>query len=121
MTLINYYTTLDKAKNKSLFIQMYGDKLFELYKKQHEQELVNGYSHVQYQAMVYKLAFIYCLNLLFLSLERLSNESYEESEKRQKELYDFSIIQSNMAHKGIDLDLIYNNLLITHIPIDINE
>lgn len=115
--LISYNNTVDHKSNIKAFIALYGNKIFELHKQQDIEERINSYSKIQYEVSVYKMAYNYCLNLFFLSLETLKGETKDEATERVKEEYNFHSIQSNMAHKGIDLDAIYDIIVIHHTPV----
>lgn len=115
---INYNNTVDVYKNNKDFMQVYGDIILDLHKRQDEEEKVIGYSYIQYDVLDYYVALAYCINLFFLVLERVKDETIKESEKRLKKLHKFDIIQTNMAHKGVDLDDIYERIAITYTPIE---
>ncbi|KAF5080372.1 hypothetical protein DSECCO2_120140 [anaerobic digester metagenome] len=116
---IGYTNTLDIAKNSAIFIDLYGDAIFELHRKQYDEEVKNGYSYKQYYVQQYHAAFEYCVNLFFLTLERLDNQTLEESEKAVKLAYSFAAIQENLAHEGIDLDSIFDAIRINYIPVSL--
>lgn len=115
---ISYYNTIGKDSNDSVFIDNYKYILLELHKKQSFEESNNTYSYVQYDILKYHLAYEYCLNLFFLTLEKLSNETILESEARRKTEYNFKLVQEIMAHRGIDIHSIFDNIKIIYAPID---
>jgi hypothetical protein len=114
MIFINYNNTYNRRDNLGTYISLFGDTIFNLHKEQDIEERVNGYSRKQYEALVYRMVYDYCINLRFVVLETISNETIEESEARQKELYRFNEIQTNMAHRGIDIDALYNSIIIPY-------
>lgn len=120
MVFINYNNTVDKISNYKIFLSLYEDKMFELHSIQNDEEYTVGLSNKQFEIVGYNMAYEYCLNLYFLSLETLADETYIEAEIRIKEKYNFRNIQTQMAHIGINLDKIYDAIKINHEPLTHN-
>ena len=118
---INYKNTLDVNGNNIIFMEGHGDNIFNLHKQQDEDEKVNGHSYKQYDVLLHYMALEYCLNLLFLVLEKTEIQTILESEKELKDKYKFDYIQTQLAHKSIDLDRIYNDVFINYTPIEYED
>jgi hypothetical protein len=114
---VNYYTTVDKLKNDKDFMDKHGDLIFLLHKQQIEEEKQLGYSYKQYDVLRYYMALDYCINLWFVILETLSNESITDAKLKAKERFNFKDIQTNLAHKNIDLDEIFNMIEINYTSV----
>lgn len=115
---IDYYATISKDKNDSLFMDNYKEIILSIHKEQEFEEETKTYSYKQYEALKYHIAYEYCLNLFFLTLERLANETIEQSELRRKQEYSYKLVQEIMAHRGIDIHRIFENIKIIYAPID---
>lgn len=118
MVFINYNNTVESTKNNNILFSLYGDNIFKLVEKHSDVEKVISRSVYQYDINHYTTALDYCVNLYFLSLETLEDETYKQAEIRVKEKYKFRDIQTIMAHKGIDLDKIYTAIRINHTPLN---
>lgn len=118
---INYKNTLDVNGNNIIFMENHGDNIFNLHKQQDEDEKVKGYSYKQYDVLLHYITLEYCLNLFFLVLEQTEIETIKESEQELKAKYQFDYIQTQLAHKNIDLDKIYNDISINYTPIEYED
>lgn len=117
MNFLNYNNTLNTRRNIDLFMDEYQDDILKLHEDQFLEEQVKGSSTKQYNVLHYYASLEYCVNLMFLILEKTEEETISDSEKEIKELYNYTTIQYNMAHMGIDLDTIFNNVKISYTPI----
>lgn len=115
---INYHNTVGRDKNDSIFMDNYKQIILDLHRKKTFEEKVNGYSYTHYDILKYYLALEYCMNLFFLTLEKLTSETIIESEEKRKKEYRFELIQEIMAHRGIDIHDIYDTIKIIYSPID---
>lgn len=120
-TFVDYNSTVSRGDNKLLYLDKNIDTIFDLHKKQIEEEETKMYSYKQYDVLLRYMAFEYCLNLFFLVLSELEEETIEDSEAKLKELYLFKEAQINLAHKGIDLDEIYEDIKINYTPVTYNN
>lgn len=118
---INYATTIDKDENDSIFMDFYGDTIISLFKKQAREEEVNSYSYSQYRVLLYNVAYQYCLFLFFLSLDTLENETLDEAQRRCKLIYNYYAVQTNLAHVNIDIDSIYDSIVINYEPVEYEQ
>ncbi len=115
---INFDTIVNRTKNDTSFILLHIDRIIEIHKEQRDEEMGSFQSYKQYDALLHHVAYTYCLHLFFITLEKLEEESIEESEERHKKEYRFDEIQTNLAHKDIDLDRIYEQIKINYIPVE---
>ncbi len=118
---INFGVTVNKLENDSVFISNNGDAIISCFKQQENEEKIKSYSYKQYKSLIYQTAYNYCLFLFTLSLTALTNETMADSEKRCKRLYRFDDIQTNLAHIGIDLDSIYEAIVLNYIPVEYEQ
>jgi hypothetical protein len=116
MTFVGYNEVVSTPNNLSSFVDKNEEFLFNRVKQQCSENAVFAYSYAHYDSLLKVIAFHYCLNLFFLILERLENETIEESEIKLKEQYKFKEVQTNLAHNDINLDEIYNDILINFTP-----
>jgi len=114
---LGYNNTVDIRSNIDLFMKDNMENILNLHKNQFAEETINHYSEKQYNVSLYYMALEYATNLWFFILENTESETIEASEKEYKVLYSYSDISHNLAHYGVDLDRIYNDVKITHTEI----
>lgn len=117
MILLNYRSTLNIRRNIDLFMEDNMENILNLHKNQFAEEEINHYSKKQYNVLLYYAVLEYCTNLWFLILENTEEESIDDSEEEYKGLYSFRDISHNMAHNGIDVEAIFENVKISHTEI----
>jgi len=119
--LIDFNITVNKLVNDNIFMESNGDVIISTLKRQVREESIHSYSYSQYQVLIHSVAYNYCLFLFFLVLNALKDETILESERRCKDLYHFDDIQTNLAHIGINLDSIYNSIVLNYIPVEYEQ
>lgn len=119
MNFINYNNTLDTTFNIDVFMEHNMSNVIKLHEDQFQEEAINHYSTKQYHVLFYHAALEYSINLWFLILEQTEDESIEDSEKEIKLKYSYDKVQYNLAHMGIDLNTIFDNIKISYTPISI--
>lgn len=114
---ISYDSTVNTKNNDKVFLDMYSDDLMKLHKLQGQEERINAHSVKQYDILLYQLALSYSIRLFFIILSAVKDNTISEVEAIYKDKYKFNEIQINLAHKGIDLDKIYDQIVINYTPV----